>query len=276
MTKEGWWDGVAPAEDMLPMRGIKAPHRHTLHDPASDFPRLSNQREILGEICGSSPVPSYEGSVDSTIKGSSWDGSIGGFRSENQRPYLDSSTIWDAASSSGVSSPDTEQMTYVGVCLTMCPEQEMRERERHHLLHPFELKSGSNPRYPVADPKRVVKEFRRPAAGKGVRMCDLRPVQVLVATVKYLLGDLLMEFSHKSQGIFSMDAYNFIFDRLRAVRQDMVIQRISGDGAIFIYEQTLAFLILFGYVKQTVHQYPQWLRQERKSILPGFLGKLFL
>ena len=44
-----------------------------------------------------------------------------------------------------------------------------------------------------------------------------------------------------------MDVYDFIFDRLRAVRQDLVIQRLTGDGAIFVYEQTIAFLVLFGY-----------------------------
>ena len=44
-----------------------------------------------------------------------------------------------------------------------------------------------------------------------------------------------------------MDAYDFVFDRLRAVRQDMVIQRLVGEGAIYVYEQTLAFLVLFGY-----------------------------
>ena len=44
-----------------------------------------------------------------------------------------------------------------------------------------------------------------------------------------------------------MDAYDFVFDRLRAVRQDMVIQRLVGEGAIYVYEQTIAFLVLFGY-----------------------------
>ena len=44
-----------------------------------------------------------------------------------------------------------------------------------------------------------------------------------------------------------MEVYDFVFDRLRAVRQDLVIQRQTGDGALFIYEQSIAFLVLFGY-----------------------------
>jgi len=41
--------------------------------------------------------------------------------------------------------------------------------------------------------------------------------------------------------------YEFIFDRLRAVRQDMVIQRISGNSAIWILESSVRFLIYAGY-----------------------------
>jgi len=41
--------------------------------------------------------------------------------------------------------------------------------------------------------------------------------------------------------------YEFIFDRLRAVRQDMVIQRIGGNSAICILESSVRFLIYAGY-----------------------------
>jgi len=159
--------------------------------------------------------------------------------------------LWDAASSSGVSSAPTEdgQLAFVGTCRDMCPEEERSERERHRLVHPFEFHKSRliDNRRPSADRFRMVKEFRRPAAGKEVRMSELRPMPVLVHAVKYLLGDLLHELDGRPEGFFTMDAYDFIFDRLRAVRQDMVIQRLDGEGAIFIYEQTIAFLVLFGY-----------------------------
>jgi len=41
--------------------------------------------------------------------------------------------------------------------------------------------------------------------------------------------------------------YEFVFDRLRAVRQDMVIQRIAGNAAIWILESGVRFLIYAGY-----------------------------
>ena len=46
----------------------------------------------------------------------------------------------------------------------------------------------------------MVKEFRRPAAGKEVRCSELRPMPVLIDTVKYLLGDLLQEQIGKPDG----------------------------------------------------------------------------
>jgi len=41
--------------------------------------------------------------------------------------------------------------------------------------------------------------------------------------------------------------YEFVFDRLRAVRQDMVIQRIGGNSAIWILESCVRFLVYAGY-----------------------------
>ena len=41
--------------------------------------------------------------------------------------------------------------------------------------------------------------------------------------------------------------YEFVFDRLRAVRQDMVIQRIGGNAAVWILERCVRFLIYTGY-----------------------------
>ena len=46
----------------------------------------------------------------------------------------------------------------------------------------------------------MVKEFRRPAAGKEVGQCELRPMPVLVDTVKYLLGNLLQELGRRPEG----------------------------------------------------------------------------
>lgn len=44
-----------------------------------------------------------------------------------------------------------------------------------------------------------------------------------------------------------IDVYDFIFDRLRAVRQDMVIQRINDISAIQILEAIIKFHIYAEY-----------------------------
>lgn len=41
--------------------------------------------------------------------------------------------------------------------------------------------------------------------------------------------------------------YGFVFDRLRAVKQDMIIQRVSGLDCVAILEQTVRFLIYASY-----------------------------
>ena len=43
------------------------------------------------------------------------------------------------------------------------------------------------------------------------------------------------------------EVYDFIFDRLRAVRQDMTIQQMDGPGAITLLEYTVMFYIYAGY-----------------------------
>ena len=41
--------------------------------------------------------------------------------------------------------------------------------------------------------------------------------------------------------------YEYVFDRLRAVRQDMVIQNIEGQDAIQILQIAVRFYIYAGY-----------------------------
>uniref|UniRef100_A0A3Q0S9Q8 Si:zfos-452g4.1 n=1 Tax=Amphilophus citrinellus TaxID=61819 RepID=A0A3Q0S9Q8_AMPCI len=120
-----------------------------------------------------------------------------------------------------------------GTCQTMCPAQELRNREAQNRLHHFEMLAGTEKdRRPKADPSRAVKEYSRPAAGKdATKPSDLRPPPVLLKTVNYLIDDIAAAPSL------------FVFDRLRAVKQDMIIQRVSGLDCVVILERTLRFLI---------------------------------
>uniref|UniRef100_A0A8C4ZJ92 SAC3/GANP/THP3 conserved domain-containing protein n=1 Tax=Gadus morhua TaxID=8049 RepID=A0A8C4ZJ92_GADMO len=121
-----------------------------------------------------------------------------------------------------------------GTCQSMCPNRELQERESQNRLHRFETlagtekRAGERCRRPRADPKRTVKEYSRPAAGKdSTRPSDLRPPAVLLRTVCYLIDDIV---------------YDFAFDRLRSVRQDMIIQRTAGPESRAVLERTVRLL----------------------------------
>ncbi|XP_047442177.1 SAC3 domain-containing protein 1 isoform X2 [Mugil cephalus] len=132
-----------------------------------------------------------------------------------------------------------------GTCQTMCPAHELRDREAQNRLHHFEMLPGTEKvRRPKGDPSRAVKEYSRPAAGKdSTRPSDLRPPAVLLKTVCYLIDDIAASPTLHPW----TEVYNFVFDRLRGVKQDMIIQRVSGPECVAILERTVRFLIYASY-----------------------------
>ncbi|KAM4017275.1 SAC3 domain-containing protein 1 [Anomaloglossus baeobatrachus] len=143
----------------------------------------------------------------------------------------------------------------VGVCLDMCPRRERQDRERQGRLHQYELQKDQRtckgPRgrgRPIADPKKTVKEYSRPAAGKELSCpMDLRPPGILAKTVQYLLMDVCSRVNFRD--LLSLaKTYSFVFDRLRAVRQDLIVQRIRGHGAALVLEGSLGFLLCAPYL----------------------------
>ncbi|KAJ8419040.1 hypothetical protein AAFF_G00005390 [Aldrovandia affinis] len=132
-----------------------------------------------------------------------------------------------------------------GTCMSMCPIREVREREAQRLLHRFEILPGTeSDRLPRADPSRTVKEYSRPAAGKdSTRPCDLRPPSVLLKTMCFLIDDIATSPTLQPW----TEGYDFVFDRLRCVRQDMVIQRVSGAECVAVLERTVRFLLYASY-----------------------------
>ncbi|XP_070817962.1 SAC3 domain-containing protein 1 isoform X1 [Chaetodon trifascialis] len=132
-----------------------------------------------------------------------------------------------------------------GACQTMCPARELRDREAQNRLHRFEMLAGTErDRRPRGDPLRAVKEYSRPAAGKdSTNPTDLRPPAVLLNTVSYLIDDIAAS-PHLHPWT---EVYSFVFDRLRSVKQDMIIQRMSGLNCVAILERTVRFLIYASY-----------------------------
>ncbi|XP_067824682.1 SAC3 domain-containing protein 1 [Heptranchias perlo] len=127
----------------------------------------------------------------------------------------------------------------VGTCTGMCPDRERDERQRQKRLHRFEILAGQ----PAADPRRTVKEYSRPAAGKEApRLSELRPARVLLQTVHYLIDEIV----GGNVGPWA-EVYDYVFDRLRSVRQDMTIQQIDGQITVTILEKSLRFLLCASY-----------------------------
>ncbi|KAK3519188.1 hypothetical protein QTP70_022134 [Hemibagrus guttatus] len=138
-----------------------------------------------------------------------------------------------------------EDLVPRGTCTTMCPISEVRRRETQRQLHCFEIEHGTeNERMPRADLSRTVKEYSRPAAGKdSTRVCDLRPPDVLFKTVCYLVDEIAASPTLQPW----TEVYSFVFDRLRSVRQDMVIQRVSGRKCVAVLERTVRFHLYASY-----------------------------
>ncbi|KAL9266646.1 SAC3 family protein C-like protein [Drosera capensis] len=138
----------------------------------------------------------------------------------------------------------------VGTCPFMCPvktqeirasddyslyERERLQRERLRDLAVFERLDG--------DPARTssglaVKKFCRTVSIKDIEASDVRPLPVLDRTLNYLL-ELFDSSDHPFETV-----HDFIFDRIRSIRQDLSMQNIIGDQAISMYEKMVKFHVI--------------------------------
>ncbi|XP_017757164.1 PREDICTED: SAC3 domain-containing protein 1 isoform X2 [Eufriesea mexicana] len=127
-----------------------------------------------------------------------------------------------------------------GTCLLMCPDKERWIREKEGLLHKFEIdETTKETKLPKADPTKTIKCFSRPAA--GLVMTDikqLRPAPVLLLTIKYLFTKIATRTD-----VDWIIVYDFIFDRLRSIRQDAEIQRIDISTNIQLLKPIVRFLV---------------------------------
>lgn len=84
----------------------------------------------------------------------------------------------------------------------------------------------------------MVKEFARSAAGVQVPKPHLlRTPHTLKRTVNYLLTTIATD----TRKPFNV-AYDFIFDRLRAIRQEIVMQNFNEQLTIDLLEPIVMFL----------------------------------
>ncbi|KAG9141432.1 hypothetical protein Leryth_001873 [Lithospermum erythrorhizon] len=121
----------------------------------------------------------------------------------------------------------------VGSCPDMCPESERSERERKGDLDHYERVDGDRnqtSRY------LAVKKYTRTAEREAVL---IRPMPILKKTMDYLLALLNQCYDGKFLAL-----YNFLWDRMRAVRMDLRMQHIFNEGAISMLEQMIRLHIV--------------------------------
>lgn len=123
----------------------------------------------------------------------------------------------DENSENQISSQNENQLNQsddeeIGMSNQMCPENEIKFRVENNLIHKIE------------EGKFMIKEYRRSAADTNDLDSpqNLRTKSALAKTVSYLLTSVM-----RNQEFSFFDKYNFIFGRLRSVRQELTIQRLS-------------------------------------------------
>lgn len=126
-----------------------------------------------------------------------------------------------------------------------CSPSEIEERQRTMDVSVFESTKetcSSPPSHRIIDPLKAVTKYRRNAqrnTSQSLNSC--RSLSDLVGTVYFLLGnDVLLNLQYS----FST-RYSFIFDRFKAIRQDIVSYQLSQSHELCnIYEEMCRFYIV--------------------------------
>ncbi|GFS46894.1 germinal-center associated nuclear protein [Nephila pilipes] len=156
----------------------------------------------------------------------------------------------------------------IGTCMQMCSKKEIEWRERNNLLHSFEINFGKK-----ADPTKVVKQFSRSAAGKKlISPAELRPSPILLKTMNYLVNEIIPR-----NEIPWVVVYDFVNDRIQAIRQDITVQRIEDHNAVEILEKCIRFYIIASYVlcEEPQNKFDQHLNSQQLSICLESLFTLY-
>ena len=122
----------------------------------------------------------------------------------------------------------------VGTCPEMCPPAERERRARDEDLDPFERDGG---RRNATTPALAVKKFTRSTDNPVPSL--FRTPAALRASMTHLLGLL------RTHGRADFKAaYRFLWDRFRAIRTDITVQRLCDPLAVWLYECMARFHIL--------------------------------
>uniref|UniRef100_A0A8D8XKC0 Protein xmas-2 n=1 Tax=Cacopsylla melanoneura TaxID=428564 RepID=A0A8D8XKC0_9HEMI len=126
-----------------------------------------------------------------------------------------------------------------GTCPDMCPEKERIMRAYRKLWAPYEVKPGMS----RLAPELAVKEYSRSSANQEEPLPhELRPEPVLTFTMNYLILNIMPKIELPDANISQW--YDFLWDRLRGIRKDIVQQQLCSVETATIIEQCARFHIL--------------------------------
>ncbi|KAA0199435.1 hypothetical protein HAZT_HAZT003986 [Hyalella azteca] len=134
---------------------------------------------------------------------------------------------------------DVKKAKYLSAtCPDMCPEKERYMREVQYDLSPYEMTSDRK-----VDHKRAVKKFSRSSADKHEPLPhELRPGSVLRLTMDYLMWNILPDMEDDSNCDMDL-CYNYLWDRTRAMRSDIMQQHLLDESAVYVLERCVRFHI---------------------------------
>lgn len=126
-----------------------------------------------------------------------------------------------------------------GTCPDMCPEKERIMRAYRKLWTPYEQRPGTT----RLAPDLAVKEYSRSSANQEEPLPhELRPEPVLIMTMNYLILNIMPTIELPEANVSQW--YDFLWDRLRGIRKDIVQQQLCSVNTANIIEQCARFHIL--------------------------------
>lgn len=203
----------------------------------SGFRRNSNARRSPAYRDNSGGTPGTSAAQNNVIVIKQKDHSVGGGEKLNQASREgEIERNLTSVSIRNIPAEEDDLMPCIsGTCPDMCPAKERAQRERLGDLAVFERLNG-DPRKTSASI--AVKKFCRTISISDTQPSDIRPLRVLWNTLKYLVK-LLDTSEHGFEVV-----HEFVFDRTRAIRQDLTIQNITNHQSIVMHEQMVRFHIL--------------------------------
>ena len=137
--------------------------------------------------------------------------------------------------------------------MNMCPEKERFFKEFLGFIHEYEYYFESE----QSDQYLMIKEYSCPSADQDFPLPnELRPLDVLYDTMLYIIDKIITrmeEFLYNSQFFSIAEWYNFVWNRTRSIRKEIVQQRLLTSESdpnlkgVLIIEQCARFHIMCAY-----------------------------